>query len=370
MGCRNTSLRRRCCMPGAIIWQLVLACGVAVPGTLRAESYDPLQKPKSVAATVAELVVQDEERSREIPLKLYLPAAKAPAPLILFSHGLGGTRNGCSYLGVHWSARGYVVVALQHRGSDDGVWRDLRLGQRIVAMRRAGSPENLALRVGDVRRVLDQLTTWNTTPEHPLAGRLNLQQIGMSGHSFGAITAQVLGGEKFSEDGDRRDGRIRAVVALSPSIPHEEDPAIAFESVAIPWLMITGTKDVVTMFKTNLESRLGVYRNLPEKIDRYELVLYEAEHSAFTDIRMAWDRGERNPNHHRAVLAVSTAFWDFYLRGDAQAGDWLKRDRVRSVLEQKDAWQWAPAGSPVAQPDEQPDESPAAALKPLERRPD
>jgi predicted dienelactone hydrolase len=219
-------------------------------------------------------------------------------------------------------------------------------------MRRAASAENLKLRIGDIHRVLDELNTWNTLDGHSLAHRLNLEQVGMSGHSFGAITAQAVGGQKLVEDGDLRDPRIRAVVALSPSSPRVGDPATAFASVSIPWLMMTGTKDVVTMFKADLESRLGVYRNLPVNNDRYELVLHEAEHSAFTDVRMAWDRGERNPNHHRAVLAISTAFWDYYLLGNAEAGAWLDGDQVRSVLEKQDAWQWAAAGSPVKQPDQ------------------
>jgi len=51
------------------------------------------------------------------------------------------------------------------------------------------------------------------------------------------------------------------------------------------------------------------------------------------------DKEARNPNHHRAILALSTAFWDAYLRGDAAARAWLDGDGPRSVLEPKDRWQ-------------------------------
>jgi hypothetical protein len=47
----------------------------------------------------------------------------------------------------------------------------------------------------------------------------------------------------------------------------------------------------------------------------------------------------RNPNHHRVILALSTAFWDAYLRGDAQALAWLNGSGPRSVLEAADLWQ-------------------------------
>lgn len=46
-----------------------------------------------------------------------------------------------------------------------------------------------------------------------------------------------------------------------------------------------------------------------------------------------------NPNHHRAILAITTAFWDSYLRDDAEAKKWLDSDAVRGVLEKADQWQ-------------------------------
>ena len=103
--------------------------------------------------------------------------------------------KGYSYLGTHWASRGYVVVVLQHPGSDDSVWRDKSPGQRLVGLRRAASLENFLLRVKDVPAVLGQLDRWNATAGHPLAGRLDGKRIGMSGHSFGAVTTQAVSGQ-------------------------------------------------------------------------------------------------------------------------------------------------------------------------------
>jgi len=64
-----------------------------------------------------------------------------------------------------------------------------------------------------------------------------------------------------------------------------------------------------------------------------------AEHSSFSDRSLPGDTGKRNPNHHRAILALSTAFWDAYLQGNAAAKDWLDGDGPRSVLEKQDRWQ-------------------------------
>ena len=65
----------------------------------------------------------DAGRNRNVPAKVYYPAnAKEPCPVIIFSHGLGGNREGYAYLGEHWAGCGYISVHLQHIGSDDSVW--------------------------------------------------------------------------------------------------------------------------------------------------------------------------------------------------------------------------------------------------------
>jgi hypothetical protein len=97
-----------------------LACVLAT----RAAEYDPLSAGPSFEAEMVEWTVRDAARDRDIPLKIYLPASRAAEPVVLFSHGLGGSRDGCSYLGQHWASRGYVAVFLQHPGSDDSVWKD------------------------------------------------------------------------------------------------------------------------------------------------------------------------------------------------------------------------------------------------------
>src|SRR5689334_10887401 len=96
---------------------------------LRAD-YDPLRVGKDAPAT-KDLVVKDEKRKRELPVLVYLPAAKSPAPVVLFSHGLGGSRAGPAYLGKHWASRGYVAVFLQHPGSDESVWKPLKPAERL-----------------------------------------------------------------------------------------------------------------------------------------------------------------------------------------------------------------------------------------------
>ncbi|MBW2030925.1 MAG: dienelactone hydrolase [Deltaproteobacteria bacterium] len=301
-------------------------------------NYDPLAVPAQVTPRVVDLTVNDHEQQRDIPIRVYLPQAMQAAPVVLFSHGLGGSRKGSSYLGKHWAARGYVTVFLQHPGSDASVWEDIPMGRRMKAMREAANAQNYLLRVKDVPAVLDQLDHWNKTDEHVLAGKLNLTKVGMAGHSFGARTTQAVSGQRFRGRALFTDPRIDAAVIMSPSRPRRGTPQAAFGKVSIPWMLMTGTKDTAPIGDTDMKSRLAVFPALPPG-GKYELVLFGAEHSAFTDRALPSDTETRNPNHHRVILALSTAFWDAYLREDPAARAWLDGDGPESVLESRDAWQ-------------------------------
>ncbi len=301
-------------------------------------AYDPLVLDPKGGVETLDLTVKDDARNRDIPIRVYLPPKKVVAPVVLFSHGLGGDREGSAYLGRHWAARGYVAVFLQHRGSDTSVWQGKPLGQRMGAMQSAASPENFLLRVKDIPAVLNQLERWNKVAGHVLMGRLDLGCVGMSGHSFGAVTTQAVSGQSgVGTAMPFTDTRIKAAIAFSPSGPsHGGDPKEAFGNVRIPWLLMTGTKDVARI-GADLASRLSVYPALPPG-GKYELILEGAEHSAFTDRALPGDSEKRNPNHHRAILAISTAFWDTYLRSNELARAWLDHDGPRSVLEKADRW--------------------------------
>lgn len=306
-------------------------------------AYDPLKLSEAALTAPLDFTVQDAKRDRALPVRVFLPATVKPAPVVLFSHGLGGSCQNNPYLGKHWSARGYVVVFVQHPGSDESVWRGQRPAQIPVAMKQAASLENFLLRVADIPAVLDQLTRWNALEGHALQGRLDLTHVGMSGHSFGAVTTQAVSGQSLPVGGARfTDPRIKAAVMMSPSVPAAGSAERAFGSVKLPWLLMTGTKDVARIGSMtiggDLDSRLGVYPALPPG-DKYELVLHEAEHGAFGERALPGEGRQQNPNHHRAILALSTAFWDTFLKGDAEAKAWLNGETFRSVLEKDDKWQ-------------------------------
>lgn len=318
---------------------LLPICGAA---SAAGEKYDPLAVNEKNKPETVQLNITDASRSRDIPLLAYLPAETSPAPVVLFSHGLGGSNAGCAYLGEHWARRGYAAVFIQHPGSDASVWKEKALSGRKEALEDAASLKNFMLRVKDVPAVLDALEKWNKTSGHALCGRLDTGRIGMSGHSFGALATQAVSGQSYRLGGQNfTDRRIGAAVMFSPSSPRRGGLTAekSFGGVKIPWMLMTGTKDVAAIGNTDLESRLAVFPALPSG-NKYEIVLFEAEHLAFSDRAVtAGSSSKRNPNHHKVILGLSTAFWDAYLRGDTAAKTWLDGTGPQTILEKNDRWQ-------------------------------
>jgi predicted dienelactone hydrolase len=312
---------------------LAIALGSQLSG-VEPSAYDPL-KVRETNIVSKTFEVKDTASERILPIRVYLPASERPAPMILFSHGLGGSRDNNPYLGNHWAARGYVVVFVQHPGSDESVWKDAAGPARLAEIRKAASLENYRARTKDIPAVIDALTTWNAAKDHPFEGRLDLEHIGMSGHSFGAQTTQAMAGQSAALGNiSRAEPRIDAAVMMSPSPPRMGDPAQAFSTIKIPCLLMTGNLDDSPIGNTTPEDRLNVFPHL-KQAPAWQVVFDKATHMDF---------GQRvgktgDPRYHQAILALTTAFWDAGLKDDPAAKTWLKGKGAKSVLSESDRWE-------------------------------
>lgn len=317
----------------------ILTCVLlaVMPGPQQPEKYDPLTTSGEV--TTFDTTFTYGKSDRTVPLKIYLPEGKTAAPVLLFSHGLGGSREAGKYLGKHWAGRGYAVVVMQHPGSDRTVITNAPRLQRMAALKAAANGKNAQARYADVKATLDHITSMNqNNKDHK--GRFDLAKVGMSGHSFGAVTTQAVSGQTFGRRGQEfTDKRIKAAVAFSPSIPAYGNNDKTFADVDIPWLLMTGTRDTSPIGnRTDPESRRLVFKQLPPLNQYYELVFEGGEHSAFSDER-ARGQSKRNPERHPAIQAISTAFWDAWLLDDQQAKLWLDSPSPRQLLDSGDVWQ-------------------------------
>lgn len=300
-------------------------------------SYDPLVLPKETAESIT-LEVRDAQRERTLPLRVYLPASPEPAPVVLFSHGLGGSKDNNPYLGEHWAGRGYLAIFVQHPGSDESVWKNQRPAGRMGAMKEAANGRNHLDRNRDIPAVLDALEMWNAQKDHALHSRLDLEKVGMSGHSFGARTTQAMAGQAgFRPGSSTREPRIDAAVMMSPSPPSFGDPGRAFATIDIPCLLLTGTEDDSPIGGGTPEDRLKVFPHL-NKAPAWQLVFEGGDHAVFSG-HPRRDGQPRDPRFHRAILALTTAFWDATLRDDKDALAWLNSPAVRKVLTEADRFE-------------------------------
>jgi dienelactone hydrolase len=124
----------------------------------------------------------------------------APYPVLIFSHGWGGTRTQSTYLMEELASHGYVVVAIDHTyGALVTVFPDERVVlQKSDILQRDGSDEDFSLSAnelisiwaGDVQFILDQLEAMNDGDlESLFTGRLDLERVGIFGHSTGGGNA-------------------------------------------------------------------------------------------------------------------------------------------------------------------------------------
>jgi predicted dienelactone hydrolase len=259
----------------------------------------------------------DERRDRLVPIRLYLPRSDRPVPLVVFSHGLGGTRAGYAHLGRHWAAQGVATLHPQHAGSDRAVWSAGGLGV-LGALRSAATPEQAFARAQDVRFVIDQAFTPGA-----LAERLDASRIAVAGHSFGANTALLACGARYRNPDGRvsecRDERVRAAVVLSaPSLPTDQDPGFAYRGVAVPSLHLTGTHDSTPIpgLSTEPAQRRVAFDRVPGG-PRFLGVFEGGRHSMFND----WSRDEAIKAGARSLTA---AFWRLVFDGDPHAGRLLR----------------------------------------------
>ena len=91
--------------------RIVLFLSFALSHACFAADYDPQMVPQVEIAS-NRIDLKDASRDRTLPLRVYLPPEKAAAPVILFSHGLGGSCDNNPYLGNHWAKRGYAAIAM------------------------------------------------------------------------------------------------------------------------------------------------------------------------------------------------------------------------------------------------------------------
>lgn len=298
---------------------------------------------------------KDSARERTLPLKIRIPDGDARVPLVIFSHGLGGSRDGGKAWGEHWSANGYLVIHVQHPGSDELLWKGPGEGVPKQRLARGATPEQLLGRVDDVRFVIDEVDRLQSKSDAPAwAKRIDLSRLAMTGHSFGARTTMALAGERFP--GPIKsvvDTRITAFIAFSPTVQGAKRSwAERYSAMGKPFLSVTGAIDGDVMGTgSNPKNRAAVF-DAQSAGDKYRVIFADGDHSVFNggSVReAAWLNRVTGEDHastsaatakliHDKTSVITLKFLDAYLKGDSAAKSWLAIDAAKSLA---DAGEWS-----------------------------
>ena len=283
----------------------------SVVPTLAAAAQAALQAKAepSVEPKVTDFDWVDGARKREVPVRLYWPTQLAPdvqVPLVVFSHGIGSSRTGYSYLGRHFAAHGIASLHLQHVGSDTRVW----LGNPFLVLKRlwdAASEQEAVNRVRDMSFALDELLE-----RSEYGPRIDRKRIAAAGHSYGANTVMLAAGATLQRHGisvQYREPRIRAALLLSaPPFYGEPELKKILGAITLPSLHITATEDVIRVpgYYSPAADRLAVFDAAGSKVKA--LVVFEGgSHNIFTD-RPATGGLTLNPRVKSATQDLTLAF--------------------------------------------------------------
>lgn len=290
----------------------------------------------------------DASRAREVLVKLYFPiinSAMAPAtkfPVILFSHGLGGSREGGKRWAAHWASHGFVVVAMQHPGSDESLWKGIAARDITGSMKAGMSFTNLGLRVGDVHFVIDEVFRRTAVGEAAFENA-DSKRLGMSGHSFGAQTTLSVVGQKppLSDGKSGLDSRISAAIAFSPNARNKSNLARQFGDIKLPFFSITGSDDGRILDDgTKPENRRLPYENMAPG-QKYLAVFDVGDHMVFGGHAFGQRRPEtpRDKAIQAGVMAGTLAFWHATLKQDIAARRWFEQGGFHAALGSKDTFE-------------------------------
>ena len=273
-------------------------------------------------------VWRDEARRRSIPVKIFYPSTQHDEafPVIVFSHGLGGSYNRCSYLGSAWASKGFVAVMVQHPGSDENIWKGkVRILQELQESYKYNWSGRT--RAEDLRFVLDQL-------EYRLAQRIDLTRIGVGGYDLGALASLLLAGQKPPDGGPSlADSRIKAIVAMSPPVnrPQKSYQAV-YAGVTVPVLFVSGTDDDGIVGSTKASQRRIPFDAMSQG-NRYLVILQGADHQIYGGHMISLSLKARNDKKFQAaIVRASGCFWQAHLQEDARALTILNGYGLNAIL--------------------------------------
>jgi predicted esterase len=255
--------------------------------------------PEAPSRTLKTDIVYPAEGAPGDAVTAQAPAypSMTPYPLVVLSHGLGGSVQHLMPLAQVWAARGYIVALPQFP---------------LTNFSTPGGPvaQDVQNQPADVSFVIDQILAMSETPGSLLHNAVDGEKIAVGGHSNGGITTYGLVANSCC-----RDPRIDAALVLSGTTSPFADGEYNLSETP-PILLVHGVYDDLILYNSAVRTYNAL---LPPK---GLLTLEESDHgSYFSPQHPAFD----------TVAIATTDFFDATLRDDSAAMARLPEDQAAGV---------------------------------------
>jgi predicted dienelactone hydrolase len=291
---------------------------------------------------------------------LYQPEVTQPVPLVVISHGIASNRQTFAYLGKHLASYGFAVVVIEH----DEISLD-RFDNFLSGTAKFPEPNNLIDQPLDVKYVLNKLEQ-ESQVNSQLKNKINLQQVGIIGQSFGGYTSLALAGGKLIADRTAtecqkenyqdvlldlsslarcttnqlpasqyqlRDPRIKAVIAINPLGKIFSQAGMSL--INIPTMIIAGTDDLIT---PPVAEQIEPFTWLDNELEKYLVLVKPGTHFSFLQTGLGVlpvpddAVGPSPTSAHPSLKAISTAFFQVHLAHQQQYKNYLQSDNYLNLL--------------------------------------
>lgn len=294
-------------------------------------AYKLADGPHSVTE-VPDTVLHDAKRDKILHVRVFYPNEPGSYPVIVFSHGAGGSQSCCDALTRHWATHGYVTIQPTH---EDSTVQRRNAGEEDVSFLKAvrdalKKPSLWQSRPQDISFVLDSLPAMQKHVP-ALTGKMDLEHIGVGGHSMGAFTADAIAGALVDLPGHPAtsfaDPRVKAVVLLSPQGPGEFGLTDhSWDGINLPLLSMTGSLDLGAGNQGPEWKKIPFERSKPG--GKYHVFIQGANHMSFVAPATMPGRATQGDSILGYTNCASLAFWDAYLKTDPDARNYLQSDAL------------------------------------------